>query len=173
MRSAGVDVSKWVAKGLLQLHADRPSRHGLETHLLTMHQAVEVFEPDVVIMDPVTNLLSVGTNMDVRAMLTRVIDFLKTRGITALFTSLTSAGQTIEQSETMISSLMDSWLLVAFKQEDRRRIRQLYVLKSRGMAHSNEVRDFRVTRRGIEIEPTQGNSIAATRKKRAGVRRGR
>jgi len=173
MRSAGVDVSKWVAKGLLQFHADRPSRHGLETHLLTMHHAVEVFEPDVVIMDPITNLLSVGTNVDVRAMLTRVIDFLKTRGITALFTSLTSSGQTIEQSETMISSLMDSWLLVTFKEEGRHRIRQLYVLKSRGMAHSNEVRNYRVTDRGIEIEPTRDNSVAAPRKKRVGVRRGR
>src|SRR6187401_3062661 len=87
MRSAGVDVGRWVDKGLLQFHADRPNRHGLETHLLTMHHAVEVFEPDVVVMDPITNLLAVGTSIDVRSMLTRVIDFLKTRGITALFTS--------------------------------------------------------------------------------------
>src|SRR6187455_1492268 len=79
MRSAGVDLARWVDKGLLQFHADRPNRHGLETHLLTMHHAVEVFEPDVVVMDPITNLLAVGTSIDVRSMLTRVIDFLKSR----------------------------------------------------------------------------------------------
>ena len=155
MRSAGVDVSKWVAKGLLQFHADRPSRHGLENHLITMHHAVELFEPDVVVMDPITNLMAVGTQIDVRAMLTRVIDFLKTRGITGLFTSLTSSDRTLENTETLISSLMDSWILVAVQPQGRKRIRQLYVLKSRGMAHSDEVRDFRFTSKGIEIEPAE------------------
>jgi circadian clock protein KaiC len=155
MRSAGVDVSKWVAKGLLQFHADRPSRHGLETHLITMHHAVELFEPDVVVMDPITNLMAVGTQIDVRAMLTRVIDFLKTRGITGMFTSLTSSERTLENAETLISSLMDAWILVAVQPQGRQRVRQLYVLKSRGMAHSDEVRDFRFTSRGIEIEPAQ------------------
>ncbi len=155
MRSAGVDVSKWVAKGLLQFHADRPSRHGLENHLITMHHAVELFEPDVVVMDPITNLMAVGTQIDVRAMLTRVIDFLKTRGITGLFTSLTSSERTLENTETLISSLMDSWILVAVQPQGRKRIRQLYVLKSRGMAHSDEVRDFRFTSKGIEIEPAE------------------
>ena len=160
MRSAGVDVSKWVAKGLLQFHADRPSRHGLETHLITMHHAVELFEPDVVVMDPITNLMAVGTQIDVRAMLTRVIDFLKTRGITGLFTSLTSSERTLENAETLISSLMDVWILVAVQPQGRRRVRQLYVLKSRGMAHSDEVRDFRFTSRGIEIEPAQARRRA-------------
>ena len=163
---AGVDISKWVAKGLLQFHADRPSRHGLETHLLTMHHTVEVFDPDVVVMDPITNLLAVGTDIDVRAMLTRVIDFLKTRGTTALFTSLTSSEQTLEQTETLISSLMDSWILVAVQERDRRRQRQIYVLKSRGMPHSDEVRNFRFNSKGIEIEPEQS-------KPRAGARRSR
>jgi circadian clock protein KaiC len=160
MRSAGVDVSKWVAKGLLQFHADRPSRHGLENHLITMHHAVELFEPDVVVMDPITNLMAVGTQIDVRAMLTRVIDFLKTRGITGLFTSLTSSERTLENTETLISSLMDSWILVAVQPRGRQRVRQLYVLKSRGMAHSDEVRDFRFTSHGIEIEPAQARRRA-------------
>lgn len=175
MRSAGVDISKWVAKGLLQFHADRPSRHGLETHLLTMHHTVEVFEPDVVVMDPITNLLSVGTNIDVRAMLTRVIDFLKTRGTTALFTSLTSSEQSLEQTETLISSLMDSWILVAVAQEGRVRHRELYVLKSRGMPHSDEVRNFRFTSTGIQIEPSLPKPAAAPERKRAraGARRSR
>jgi circadian clock protein KaiC len=154
MRSAGVNVDQWVEKGLLQFHADRPSRHGLETHLLQMHHAVEIFEPDVVVMDPVSNLLAVGTTMDVRAMLTRVIDFLKSRGITALFTSLASSTQSLEQTESMISSLMDTWILVTITEKDLRRGRLLYVLKSRGMAHSDEVRRFRITDNGIELFPS-------------------
>jgi circadian clock protein KaiC len=186
MRSAGVDLSKWVAKGLLQFHADRPNRHGLETHLLTMHHAVEVFEPDVVVMDPITNLLAVGTNFDVRSMLTRIIDFLKMRGVTAMFTSLTSADQSLEKTETLISSLMDTWILVAVQLQERLRQRQLYVLKSRGMPHSDEVRNFRFAAQGIEIEPTQVDStllkrtarrlprrVAAATQERAVARRGK
>ena len=155
-------------KGLLQFHADRPNRHGLETHLLAMHHAVELFEPDVVVMDPITNLLAVGTTIDVRSMLTRVIDFLKMRGITALFTSLTSADQSLERTETMISSLMDTWILVATLLEGNHRVRQIYVLKSRGMPHSDEVRNFRFTPHGIEID-SPGKRVA----KRAGSRRGK
>ena len=158
MRSAGVDVGRWVDKGLLQFHADRPNRHGLETHLLTMHHAVEVFDPDVVVMDPITNLLAVGTTVDVRSMLTRVIDFLKMRGTTAMFTSLTSSEQSLEQTETLISSLMDTWILVAAQLQGRRRVRQIYVLKSRGMPHSDEVRNFNFSSHGIEIEPPQGTA---------------
>ncbi len=153
MRSAGVDLQPWVDKGLLQFHADRPSRHGLETHLLEMHHTVEVFEPDVVVMDPVTNLLAVGTSSDVRSMLTRVIDFLKTRGITAMFTSLTTPTQTVEHTETMISSLMDTWILVTAETIGTRRKRNLFVLKSRGMPHSDDVREFRFTSRGISLLP--------------------
>src|SRR5690349_7889050 len=166
MRSAGVDVGKWVDKGLLQFHADRPNRHGLETHLLTMHHAVEVFDPDVVVMDPITNLLAVGTSVDVRSMLTRVIDFLKTRGTTALFTSLTSSEQSLEHTETLISSLMDTWILVAAQLEGRHRVRQIYVLKSRGMPHSDELRTFHFTSHGIEIEPAHGNGTAPKHKTR-------
>ena len=176
MRSAGVDVSKWVAKGLLQFHADRPSRHGLETHLLEMHHAVEMFEPDVVVMDPITNLMAVGTTIDVRFMLTRVIDFLKTRGTTALFTSLASSDMSLEHTETLISSLMDTWILVGLDLQGARRVRQLYVLKSRGMPHSDEVRTFRISGRGIEIDPPHdangGGKKVPTKaaKKRAGAR---
>jgi circadian clock protein KaiC len=175
MRSAGVDVSKWVAKGILQFHADRPNRHGLETHLLTMHHAVEVFEPDVVVMDPITNLLSVGTNTDVRSMLTRIIDFLKMRGITGMFTSLTSSEQTLEHTETLISSLMDTWILVAVKLLGRQRQRQLYVLKSRGMRHSDEIRDFRFSAHGIEIDAAEepAEREPARRPRRANERRGK
>jgi circadian clock protein KaiC len=160
MRSAGIDLQKWVEKGLLRFHADRPNRHGLETHLLEMHHAVEMFNPDVTVLDPITNLMAVGTQTDVRAMLTRVIDFFKTRGITALFTSLTSSTQSLEATESMISSLMDTWILVAVTEEERKRNRWLYILKSRGMPHSNDVRGFIIGDRGIDIAPAEDRPAA-------------
>jgi circadian clock protein KaiC len=160
MRSAGIDLQKWVAKGLLRFHADRPNRHGLETHLLEMHHAVEMFDPDVTVLDPITNLMAVGSQSDVRAMLTRVIDFFKTRGTTAMFTSLTSSTQSLETTESMISSLMDTWILVAVTEEERKRNRWLYILKSRGMPHSNDVRGFLITSKGIDIAPADDRSTA-------------
>jgi len=135
MASAGIDLKRWVDRGLLEFHADRPSRYGLETHLLAMHHAVEVFDPDVVVVDPVTNLLAVGTQADVRSMLTRMIDYLKTRGITAMFNSLTTPAQTLEHTESLISSLMDTWILMAIDAVDGKRQRFINVLKSRGMPH--------------------------------------
>ncbi len=168
MRSAGIDLQRWVDKGLLKFHADRPNRHGLERHLLEMHNAVEAYDPDVVILDPVTNLMAVGTTADVRAMLTRVIDYLKTRGITAMFTSLTTPTQTLEYTETLISSLMDTWVLVAVDTVGYERQRKIYILKSRGMPHAEEVRDFRVTSRGVQILPS-----SHSRKRSATARRRR
>ena len=153
MRAAGINLKRWHDKGLLKFHADRPNRHGLETHLLEMHHAVEMFEPDIVVMDPITNLMSVGTQTDVRAMLTRVIDFLKTRGVTALFTSLATSASSLEATEAIISSLMDTWILVAINEEERKRNRWLYVLKSRGMPHSNDVRAFDIGEGGVNIQP--------------------
>jgi len=176
MRVAGVNLARWVDKGLLQFHADRPNRHGLETHLLAMHQAVEMFEPDVVIMDPITNLLAVGTSIDVRSMLTRVIDFLKTRGITAMFTSLATNDESLEKTETLISSLMDTWILTAITQQGIRRTRQIYVLKSRGMPHSDEVRGFRFSDHGIDIQPVQADATTVPLRRpgdKRAVRRGK
>jgi circadian clock protein KaiC len=153
MRSAGIDLEPWVKSGQLQFHAERPSRYGLETHLALVHRAVERFNPDVVIIDPMTNLLTVGTQIDVRTMLTRLIDFLKMRNVTAFFTSLTSAGSELESTETMISSLMDTWVLATSEAVDRKRQRMVFVLKSRGMAPSDELREFRFTEGGIDILP--------------------
>jgi circadian clock protein KaiC len=153
MRAAGVDLARWTHTAKLKLHADRPSRYGLETHLVLMHRAVEQWQPDVVVVDPVTNLLMAGTSIDVRAMLTRMIDFLKTRHITALFTSLTPAGNEPDSTETVISSLMDTWVLLTSKESDRRRRRWLSIIKSRGMAHSDEVREFRITDHGLDLQP--------------------
>ncbi len=167
MASAGIDLKRWVDKGLLTFQADRPSRHGLETHLIGMHHAVEVLEPDVVVIDPITNLMAVGTQTDVRSMLTRMIDFLKTRGVTALFTSLTTPTQSLEYTEALISSLMDTWILVAVDTVERQRTRNLYVLKSRGMPHSDEVRAFRFTSSGIELAPSKGAGGPRAKRRKA------
>jgi circadian clock protein KaiC len=151
MRSIGIDLEPWVEAGLLQFHADRPSRYGLETHLATMHQVVADFKPTVTVIDPVTNLMTVGTYADVQAMLTRLIDHLKTENITAMLTSLTPGWTNIERTETVISSLMDTWIVLGNDDVGGRHRRGLYVLKSRGMAHSNELREFALTDRGLEI----------------------
>jgi circadian clock protein KaiC len=153
MASAGVDLGRWVEQGRLHFHADRPSRHGLETHLVLMHRAVERLRPSVVVVDPMTNLLTVGTQVEVRAMLTRLIDFLKGRNITALFTGLTSGGIDLQTTETMISSLMDTWVLTSLEEAQRRRHRWIYVLKARGIPHSPDMREFHITGHGIRILP--------------------
>ena len=132
MRSVGIDLEPWVTKGLLKFHAERPSVYGLETHLLTMHKAIKEFKPAVVVLDPITNLISAGNPLDVKSMLTRLIDFLKMNQITALFTTLTSAGGPLEQSEVGISSLADTWLLLRDIEIGGERNRGLYILKSRG-----------------------------------------
>jgi circadian clock protein KaiC len=151
MRSIGIDLEPWVTAGLLQFHADRPSRYGLETHLVTMHQVVADFRPTVTVIDPVTNLMTVGTFADVQAMLTRMIDHLKTANITAMLTSLMPGQAEVERTETTISSLMDTWIVLANNQIAERHRRGLYVLKSRGMAHSNEMCEFVMTNRGLNL----------------------
>jgi circadian clock protein KaiC len=158
MRSIGIDLEPWVTAGLLQFHADRPSRYGLETHLATMHQVVADFKPTVTVIDPVTNLMTVGTFADVEAMLTRMIDHLKTENITAMLTSLSSGQPNLERSETTISSLMDTWIVLANNETDSRHRRGLYVLKSRGMAHSNELREFVLTAHGLTMLDMDGRA---------------
>jgi circadian clock protein KaiC len=157
MRSIGINLQPWVDRGLLLFHADRPSRFGLETHLAAMQRAVRDFQPTVTVADPVTNLLTVGTQSDVRSMLTRVIDYLKSQGITGLFTSLTPGSKELEETDAGISSLMDTWVVLLINVENRRRRRWLSVLKSRGMAHSNSVREYMLTDHGLQVldgEPT-------------------
>jgi circadian clock protein KaiC len=131
--------------------------------LLEMHHAVEVQNPDIVVVDPISNLMAVGTPADVRSMLTRVIDFFKTRGVTAMFTSLTTLERPLEPTESMISSLMDTWLLVDAETENGVRGRTLAILKSRGMPHSDEVRAFRFGSRGVELLPATHKAAARPR----------
>ena len=151
MRSIGVDLEPWVDQGLLKFHAARPNLYGLEAHLMTMHQLTEQFAPQVVVMDPVTNLITVGSINEVKSLLVRLIDFFKMRQITAFFTSLNSGNQVEESTDIGISSLMDTWLMLRDHECNGERNRLLYVLKSRGMAHSKQVREFRLTNRGIEL----------------------
>jgi circadian clock protein KaiC len=149
MKSIGLNLEPWVKKGLLQFHASRPSLYGLEMHLLTIYDAVKKFKPRVVVMDPVTNLVTVGTEIEVRSMLTRLIDFFKTEQVTALFPSLTTGDSS--QSEIAISSLMDVWILLRNIETGGERNRGLYILKSRGMEHSNQIREVLLSSHGIGL----------------------
>jgi circadian clock protein KaiC len=151
MRSIGIDLEKYVKKGLLKFHNARPSTWGLEVHLAMIHKTISEFSPSVVVIDPITNFLAVGDRTETKAMLTRLIDFLKSREITAMFTSLTSGGHDLEDSEVDVSSLMDTWLLVKNIETNGERNRGLYILKARGIAHSNQVREFLLTDNGIQL----------------------
>jgi circadian clock protein KaiC len=151
MRSIGIDLGPWAERNLLQFQAERPSRAGLEAHLASMYQQVRDFQPSVVIVDAVTNLLAVGTQTDVRAMLMRVIDYLKVNEITGLFSSLTYADSSFEETEVGISSLMDTWIAMSVDEIERERTRSIRILKSRGMAHSNHVHEFALTDQGMRL----------------------
>ena len=151
MASIGFDLGRHARKGLLRFHSVRPTLYGLESHLVTLHKLVTEFRPEAVVMDPITNLSAVGNDAEIKAMLTRVIDFLKSQGITAIFTSLTSGGSVLEQSEVGVSSLMDTWLLLSMVQSASERNRVLYLLKSRGMGHSNQMREFVLSDKGIDL----------------------
>jgi len=152
MRSIGIDLEPWVKKGLLRFHATRASIHGLEMHLTTIHKLVREFQPRVVIMDPISSLVAAGTRRGANVMLTRLIDFLKLQEITALLTNLTSGDEALEKTDVDISSLVDTWLLLRDLELGGERNRVMYVLKSRGMAHSNQMREFLLTNRGVELQ---------------------
>jgi len=150
MRSIGVELQPYIKKGLLQFHATRSTIYGLEMHLVTCHKLIKQYHPNMVVLDPIGNLASAGSDDETTAMLTRLMDFLKSEGITALWTSLTS-GTEMERTDMRISSLVDTWLLLRDIELGGERNRAMYVLKSRGMAHSNQIREFLLTNRGIEL----------------------
>lgn len=160
MSSIGLDLGHWMKKGLLRIHASRPTLYGLEMHLLTIHRLVEELKPRIVVMDPVTNLVLSAATGEVRSMLIRLLDFLKTRQVTAMFTSLTHGSKELAISGTEVSSLIDTWILLIDHESNGERNRLLYVLKSRGMAHSNQVREYRLTNHGVEFAdaPASGNA---------------
>ena len=151
MRSIGINLEPWVKKGLLQFHATRPTLYGLETHLTTSIKLVNQFEPGVVVLDPINAFVMGENQTEVKTMLLRLVDFLKMKQVTAFFTSLSSADENMEMTDVYISSLIDTWLLLRDIEIGGERNRGLYVLKSRGMAHSNQIREFKLTDHGIEL----------------------
>ena len=167
MRSIGLDLQPWLDKGLLLFHAARPTLHGLERHLVTMYKVVRDFRPSAVVVDPITNFLAVGDEEEVKSMLMRLIDFFKLYKVTALFNSLIH-GDFTEQTEVGVSSLMDAWLLLRENEASGERNRVVYVLKSRGMAHSNQLREVLLTGHGIRlVDPYLGSEGALTGAARA------
>ena len=151
MRSIGIDLQPWIDAGTLRFVAERPAAYGLEMHLAVMHKHIAKIRPRVVVIDPVSPFLSVGTREEVRSMLTRLIDYLKGQQITALCTNLISGGAALEATECSVSSVMDTWILLRAIESGGERNRALYVLKSRGMPHSEQVREFVMTPQGVEL----------------------
>jgi circadian clock protein KaiC len=151
MLSIGIKLETWVKKGLLQFQATRPTNYGLEMHLAATHKAVHSFKPHIVIMDPINTFVIGEQEIGIKTMLMRIVDYLKSNQITALFTSLTANEGTLEYSDVGISSLIDTWLLLRDIELSGERNRGMYVLKSRGMAHSNQIREFILTDHGVEL----------------------
>jgi circadian clock protein KaiC len=153
MKSVGIDLEQWSEKGLLFHEAWRPTQSGMEMHLLRVHKLIEQIKPSCVIVTPITNLGAGASDKEVYSMLLRLLDFLKGAGITGFFVSLTSGGDDLEGTNVGISSLIDTWILLRDLESNGERNRVLYVLKSRGMAHSNQLREFTMTKNGIRLVP--------------------
>ena len=151
MQSIGVDLKRWTDAGLLHIISSRPSMFGLEMHLAIIHKQVATYKPRAVIIDPITNFSDLGTEVEVQAALCRLIDFLKTDGITGVFLSLTASASAEASTDVGVSSLMDVWILLRNLEANGERNRGLYVLKARGMAHSNQIREFHISKRGVEL----------------------
>ncbi len=151
MKSVGIDLAPWVKKGSLKFHASRPSLYGLEMHLVTIHNLITEFKPQIVIVDPVSNLTAVGSSIEVKSVLTRLFDYLKMTHVTTLLTDLVHFGGSTERTNEEISSLIDTWILLRDIEINGERNRGLYILKSRGMAHSNQIREVLLSNRGIEL----------------------
>jgi circadian clock protein KaiC len=149
--SIGVDLKEDIDKGLLEMHASRPTLNGLEMHLVAIHKKVKKFKPKTVILDPITNLVTVGSVSEVKSMLIRLIDFLQTEQITVMFTALSLNTIVNEQTDEGVSSLVDAWLLVRDIESNGERNRGMYIMKSRGMKHSNQVREFVITDEGLDL----------------------
>jgi circadian clock protein KaiC len=149
MRSIGLNLDQHVKKGLLQFHSFRPGLYGLEMHLSNMYKLIKKFKPQTVILDPITNLVSVGLLNEVNSMLLRLIDHLQNEGITLMLTALNSGAT--EHIDENVSSLVDAWLLVRDVESDGERNRALYIMKSRGMKHSKDVREFIISSKGLDL----------------------
>lgn len=151
MSSIGINLEPWVKKDLLHFHATRPTLFGLEHHLSTTIKLIDKVNPQIVVLDPIDAFIMGGNQTEVKIMLLRIVDYLKMRNITALFASLTNGRENQELTDMAISSLIDTWLLLRDIEIGGERNRGLYILKSRGMDHSNQIREFILTENGIEL----------------------
>jgi circadian clock protein KaiC len=151
MRSVGIDLKPHIKNGLLEFHVARPSQYGLEMHLVTMYDLIREFKPSVVVLDPLTDFATVGNPTEIKSVVTRIIDYLKSNQITGLFVSVTNGRETPDDSVVGVSSLIDAWISLRNIENNGERHRGLFVLKSRGMAHSREIRSFLITSQGIKI----------------------
>ena len=156
MRSIGIELEPWIRDGRLSIRAARPATQGLEMHLVTMHKQVQDSQAEAVVIDPISNFLAVGTESEVHAMLGRLFDLLKGRQITTLMTNLTTGGRPTEATDVGLSSLVDTWILLRDIEVNGERNRGLYILKSRGMPHSNQIREFTIGPRGVELRDVYG-----------------
>jgi circadian clock protein KaiC len=163
MESVGLNLKQWRDNGLLRHEAWRPSQYGIELHLLRIHKLIESTKPQHVVIDPITNLITGSQQKEVYSMLVRLMDYLKGRGITCFFTNLNTDSDKLEQTDIGISSLTDTWILCRDLELNGERNRCVYILKSRGMAHSNQVREFVMSKNGIRlIAPYIGSGIVLT-----------
>jgi circadian clock protein KaiC len=151
MKSIGMDLQKHIDAGLLKFHSSRPTLHGLEMHLVEIHKKIEQFKPRTVVLDPITNLVTIGLVSEVKSMLIRLIDYLQKNQITVMFTALTFNNQLIEQADEGVSSLVDAWITVRDLESNGERNRGLFIMKARGMKHSNQVREFIITGKGLKL----------------------
>lgn len=151
MRSINMDLQHYVNEGLLHFHAARATLTGLEMHLVTFQKLVKKLKPSLVIVDPITNLLTIGSLSEVKSMLTRLIDFLQEQQVTVMLTALTLQNTYMEQMEEGVSSLVDAWIVLKDIEGDGERNRGLCIMKSRGMGHSKEIREFVISNDGIDL----------------------
>ena len=152
MRSIGIDLQQHVDAGLLEFQASRPTLYGLEMHLVSIHKKINAFKPKAIVLDPITNLITAGQLSDVKSILLRLIDFVQAEGITTMFTALNLNTATNEQTDEGVSSLVDAWITIRDIESNGERNHGLYIMKSRGMKHSNQVREFIITDGGLKLE---------------------
>ncbi|OGX58988.1 MAG: KaiC 1 [Omnitrophica WOR_2 bacterium RIFOXYB2_FULL_38_16] len=156
MRSIGINLKNWIGKGLLKIAANRATLCGLEMHLVMAHNAVKEFKPEVVVIDPLTTMIGSGMANETKAMMARLLDFLKNEGITVLATDLTLVGAKSEETEIGISSLCDTWMRLSMESQGYKRMRRITIIKSRGMKHTHETKDLMITNNGLEIKEIPG-----------------
>ena len=151
MRTIGIDLQPFLRKDILRVHSSRPTVSGLEMHLVRMHKLIGQFQPSVVIVDPVSNLQTAGSKEDTTNLFVRLVDFLKKNGILGFLVSLTGGASPLEATDEAISSMVDTWLLLRDLESNGERNKVIYVLKSRGMDHSNQLREFHITSKGVKL----------------------